>query len=67
MESKYNIAKRAYEITKGVAGAALVVYVIGGSAVNATKTGHPSADIATGISQPTALERMLMDLPKVEY
>ena len=44
---------------------ALILYAVGGSYINlATMTGHPSADIATGRSQPTTLERAIIDSVK---
>lgn len=43
-----------------IAAAGLILYAGGGSSNNSIKTGHPSADIATGRSQPTELEKMLI-------
>lgn len=44
------------------AKAALVLYATLGSAYNlAFKTGHQSVDLATGRSQPTAIEQMILD------
>ena len=39
----------------------LLIYVIGGSSHNSDKTGHVSADLATGRSQPTKLEKALIN------
>ena len=45
--------------------ATLVLYIVGMNCYNVeTKTGHVSADIATGRSQPTVLESALIDLVK---
>lgn len=55
------LRKTFNKIATGVIG----LYVLIGNGYNITsKTGHPSVDIATGRSTPTALEQMLMDSVK---
>ncbi|MBS3091432.1 hypothetical protein J4217_03235 [Candidatus Pacearchaeota archaeon] len=57
--------KTLYENARDLTQIAVVtmgtIYFVGGCAHNVfTKTGHPSADIATGRSQPTRLERFIV-------
>ena len=65
MENVYKGQNKIRKAINDIAVTALVIYAIGGSYLNlATKTGHPSADIATGRSQPTAIEQILIDSVK---
>lgn len=54
--------ERLKENFKGFAKIGLLLYVVSGcNYINATKTGHQSADLATGRSQPTKLEKTLIN------
>ena len=61
MEYEYQGQNKVRKSINAIAKNALILYAVLGSCYNATKTGHQSADIATGRVQPTALERTLTD------
>ena len=62
MKMLYEGTNKLRENINNLAYALFLAYAIGGCAYNlATKTGHPSADIVTGITKPTALEQVLID------
>ena len=61
MENKYADYASWKSTLKALGKVALAAYVIGGSVYNSDKTGHPSADLATGRSQPTKLEKTLIN------
>ncbi len=54
---------------KNALKAALVAYAFAGSCymVGEPRTGHPSADFATRIREPTRLERTLFDFVGIDY
>ena len=60
--SIYEKTQRIYENAKGCLTTAAFLYVIGTSSYMTARplTGHPSADIATGISQPTKLDKAIV-------
>jgi hypothetical protein len=63
MKLMYTGPNKLREAFNRIAATVLTLYAVGGSSVYvSTKTGHPSADIATGRSQPTALEQIIMGL-----
>lgn len=62
MEIRYTGSNKIRKRLNDLAGTALVGYALVGNSINlTTKTGHPSADIATGITQPSSLERHFAD------
>ena len=62
MKFMYEGPNRLREGINGWAACALILYVLSGNFYNlVNKTGHPSADIATGRSQPTPIERVIME------
>ena len=54
-----------FEINKGIGEIAIGLYIVIGSLSNYTMTGHLSSDIATGLKQPTALEKSPETSPDV--
>lgn len=61
----YNGPNKTRKTFNEIAAGILSLYVLLGNGYNLLfKTGHPSADIATGRSTPTALEQMIMDSVK---
>lgn len=44
-----------------IAAGCLILYAIGESSAYSIKTDHQSADLATGRSQPTRLERLYLE------
>ena len=64
MEIKYQEPTRYQKVkenVKKVVIIAAILYSVGGSALYADKTGHQSADLTTGISQPTKLEKFILE------
>ena len=69
METKYEeptTYQRIKRKAKKVAVIAAVLYSIVGSELYADKTGHPSADLTAGISQPTKLEKAILEFFEVK-
>ena len=65
METIYKGPNKARKAFNETAAGILTAYVLIMNGYNLMfKTGHPSADLATGRSQPTALEQMIMDIVK---
>lgn len=71
MEYIYKGPNKTREAVNIIGGAVLAFYaslgihpIFGDIYKVATKTGHPSADIATGRSQPTQLEQILINSVK---
>lgn len=58
MKTKYDGLKQGM---RKWAKVALAVYAISGSAANSINTGHPSADNYMGITQPSQLEKVLLN------
>ena len=65
MKFRYEGPNKIRKKLNRIAEAILITYAVLGNFYNlATKTGHPSADIATGRSQPTQLEKMFSEYGK---
>ncbi len=61
MKYKYQGQNKIRKAVNDIVETALIAYVIAGSFYNLPMTGHLSSDIATGLTQPTALEQVLID------
>lgn len=61
MEIIYNGPNKIRKAINRLGAIALIAYAYCGSVYNSTKTGHYSSDIATERSQPTELEKRVIE------
>lgn len=62
MKNTHNLYERTKQSVKDLAVTGLIIYALVGNSYNLiNKTGHQSADLATGRSNPTALECFVIE------